>query len=216
MTVKLENIKLVIFDLDGVLVDTERISINSWIKAFSRYDYELDFNVAKKKIGMRTSNSGDFYKDKTGKDLPFDEIKKLYYEILIDSIKSDDNLLKKGVVEVLNYLDLKNIKKAVASSSNKERVMASLKAANIHNSFDIIISGDEVKNCKPDPEIHFKICESLGIEHKDAIIIEDSDIGAKAAANAGIRCILIPDLKENPPECLDSCYGIVQGLNDLI
>jgi HAD superfamily hydrolase (TIGR01509 family) len=208
----LKDIKLVIFDLDGVLLDTERISISCWIKAFEKYGYKLDFNIAAEEIGSSTNNRESYYKSIMGNDLPFGEINDLYYNTLIDSIKSDKNLLKKGAIDILNYLDLNKVKKAVASSSRKDRVIESLKAANILERFDFILCGDDVNKCKPDPEIHIKICQHLGIDISDAIIIEDSDIGVEAAFNANIKCVLIPDLKRIPTEWLNKCYAVKENL----
>lgn len=211
----LGNIKLVIFDLDGVLVDTERISTDCWIRAFEKFGYKLDFNIAAKEIGSNSSNREVYYKNIMGSDLPYENIKRLYYVNLIESIRNNKNLLKKGALEILGHLDSKGIKKAVASSSGRERVMESLRAANILHRFQLVLSGDDVSKCKPNPEIHIKICNNLNIDINDAIIIEDSDIGIEAAINAKVKCILIPDLKEVSKKWQDKCYAVKESLYDV-
>ena len=87
---------------------------------------------------------------------------------------------------------------------------------NIYSRFDLVLCGDEVVGYKPDPEIYKRVCNNLCVRKEKAIVLEDSDIGALAAYNAGIRYILIPDLKPPTKESLKNAYGVVNSLENLI
>jgi HAD superfamily hydrolase (TIGR01509 family) len=210
----LQGIELIIFDMDGLLLDTESISIKSWIKACKRYGYNLDFNLAIQRIGTSRNTRDDFYIKHMGPGFPIEEVDKLRNEYFEDIVYKNDTILKEGVMETLDYLDHLGLKKAVATSTFENRATKLLKLTNIYDRFDVILCGDEVTNPKPNPEIYNKVCSELGVDKKRVIVFEDSDIGALAAYNAGIKYILIPDLKPATEEALQNAYGVLESLLD--
>lgn len=213
---RLEDNDLIIFDMDGLLLDTERISVNAWIKACKEFGYTLDRNLAIQRIGTSRKTKDDFYLKHMGSSFPREEVNKLKDKYFIETIYESDTILKDGVMEILDYLDYLGLKKAVATSTFRNRATELLKLTNIYSRFDLVLCGDEIVNYKPDPEIYKRVCNDLCIRKEKTIVLEDSDIGALAAYNAGIRYILIPDLKPPTKESLKNAYGVVNSLENLI
>lgn len=213
---RLEDNDLIIFDMDGLLLDTERISINAWIKACKEFGYTLDRNLAIQRIGTSRKTKDDFYLKYMGSNFPGEEVNKLREKYFIETVYRSDTILKDGAMEILDYLDCLRLKKAVATSTFRNRATKLLKLANIYSRFDLVLCGDEIVSYKPDPGIYERVCNNLCVRKEKAIVLEDSDIGALAAYNAGIRYILIPDLKPPTKESLKNAYGVVNSLENLI
>ena len=210
----LEDIELIIFDMDGLLLDTERISIEAWIKACKEYGYDLDIHLAIQRIGASRNTRDEFYEKYIESDFPKEEVDQLRDKYFMKIINNRDTILKEGVTEVLDYLDYLGLNKAVATSTYRTRATKLLRHMNIYDRFDLIICGDDVVNPKPDPEIYQRVCNSLNISKERAIVLEDSDIGSLAAYNAGIPYILVPDLKPPTEECIKNSYGVLKSLSD--
>ena len=211
---RLEDVELIIFDMDGLLLDTERISIEAWTKACKKYGYDLDIHLAIQRIGASRNTRDEFYEKYIGSDFPKEEVDQLRDQYFMEMINSRDTILKEGVTETLDYLDDLGLNKAVATSTYRSRATELLRLMNIYDRFDLVICGDDVVNPKPDPEIYEKVCRSLGISKNKAIVLEDSDIGSLAAYNAGIPYILVPDLKPPTEECINNAYGVLKSLSD--
>lgn len=210
----LEDIELIIFDMDGLLLDTESISIKAWIRACKEFEYSLDTNLAIQRIGTSRKTRDDFYSKYLGNDFPKEEVDTLRDRYFNEIVYNSDTILKEGVMEILDYLDNLGLKKAVATSTFRSRATELLLLMNIYDRFDLILCGDEVINPKPNPEIYEKVCSTLGIYKDKAMVLEDSDIGALAAYNADIRYILVPDLKPPTEESIDNAYGVMKSLLD--
>ena len=190
----MKNIKAIIFDMDGVLIDTERISFNSFKKVFKEYNYRIDEMFYLEIIGHNVKSIKEIMINKYGNDFPFDEIYEKKVKISIDTIKRDGLIVKKGVKELVEYLKVNNYKIAVATSTRKQRAYEHLKEIEVLDKTDYVICGDQVMNSKPDPEIFLKAAEGLGVLPQECIVIEDSEAGIIAAYNAGIKSINVPDM----------------------
>ena len=159
----MKNIKAIIFDMDGVLIDTERISFNSFKKVFKEYNYRIDEMFYLEIIGHNVKSIKEIMINKYGNDFPFDEIYEKKVKISIDTIKRDGIIVKKGVKELVEYLKVNNYKIAVATSTRKQRAYEHLKEIEVLDKTDYVICGDQVMNSKPDPEIFLKAAEGLGV-----------------------------------------------------
>lgn len=208
--------ELIIFDMDGLLLDTERISIEAWIRACKECGYDLDKNLAIQRIGTSRKTRDNFYLKHMGEGFPKEEVDRLRDKYFNEKIYKDGNLLKDGVLEILDYLEFLGLKKAVGTSTFRDRAGELLRFTNIYERFDLVLCGDDIINPKPHPEIYEKICNRLDIEKDRTIVLEDSDIGAAAAYNAGIRYILVPDLKPPTEISLENAYGVIRNLKDLV
>lgn len=186
--------KAVIFDMDGVIFDSETIVMDCWRELSKRYGFSDFEQVYEKCIGVNTNKSREIFKAAYGQDFPYDfyrgESSKLFRE------KSDNGLLpiKKGAVSLLEFLKNNNYLIGLASSTREEVVHKELKAASLFQYFDSITCGDQVKNSKPDPEIYLKACDSLNLNPAETYAIEDSFNGIISAYSAGMITIMVPDL----------------------
>ena len=187
-------VKGIIFDMDGVLIDTERISYNSFKEVFKDYDYEIDENFYIKLIGHNVKSIQKIMTNKYGENFPFDEIYEKKVKISIDTIARDGLIIKKGVQELVDYLKKNNYKIAVATSTRRERAHEHLMKIGVLDKADYVICGDQVTNSKPDPEIFLKAAKGIELLPEECIVIEDSEAGIIAAHNAGIRSINVPDM----------------------
>lgn len=204
--------KAVIFDLDGLLVDTEKIAYQLYVDLLREYGYSISREKYAKEHGGKPAliNIIDIIKEF---NLPLDVMETR------DSILAKENKmihdgveLKKGAIELLEYLKQNNYKIALATSSLLERAMVMLKQHHLENYFDEMVTFGEISKAKPDPETFVKAVEKLKVNKEEALVLEDSDAGIMAAYNGGIPCCLIPDNKI-PSEDIKEHATIV--LNDL-
>lgn len=196
----MKKLELIIFDMDGLMFDTERIAFISWKKAASDYGYEIDEQLFKKTVGVNLEGTKKIYLTHFGEKFPIEIIKDERFKMAENLIKQNGVPIKNGLHELLDYLSEVNIKRAVATSTNRERATTLLKMAGIDTCFDYIMCGDEIENSKPHPEIFLRVAEKLGCLPERCIVLEDSEVGIQAAYRAGMIPIMIPDMKEPEEE----------------
>lgn len=207
--------KAVIFDMDGLMIDSERATYNAYLEVMNPLGYEFSEEQYKTLLG-RTYRGiiGQFY-TMFGDDFPMEKIWDESHEIL-DRRILENVPLKPGLIELLQFLKENNFKTIVATSSGRERVDKILAAGDIEKYFDDTICGDEVTLGKPNPEIFLTACKKLGVDPKEAIVLEDSESGIKAGYDGGIDVICIPDMKYPTEEFEKMCTQILNSLNDVI
>ena len=208
----MKNIKAVIFDMDGILIDTERISFNAFKEVLSGYNYKMDEQFYLTMIGRNTKSIKELMLKEYGNDFPFEEIYDKKVKIAVDTINRDGVIVKPGVHELIDYLNEKDYKIAVATSTRKERAHYLLEQIKIKNKVDYIICGDQVQNSKPDPEIFLKAAKGLNMSPEECIVIEDSDAGILAASRAGMKGINVPDMKKPDENMKKNAYKIFNNL----
>jgi HAD superfamily hydrolase (TIGR01509 family) len=212
----MKDIKLAIFDMDGLMFDTEVISLNSWLKVSQVHGYDLSKDVILELVGRNKIDGGKVMRNHLGQEFPYE---KIYDDRVIDSeefVLNNGVPIKEGLLELLDTLDNMGIKKAVATSTSRNRAEVILGKAGVLQRFDTIVCGDEIKRGKPDPDIFLKACGKIGVEPGSAIVLEDSEMGLIAANRAGIKCILIPDIKEPSQENEKLAYKRVKSLLNVI
>lgn len=212
----MDNIEAIIFDMDGVIFDTERLYLNTWKKVFERYGYKMTKETYTSVMGVGRKNVIKTFLKIYGENLPIERMyKEKDYELgkLIEGNKVD---LKIGVYETLSFLKENGYKIALATSAKSERAKKHLIHAKIIDKFDVIICGDDVVKSKPDPEIFLKAVNALGVNKNNCVIIEDSEAGVQSGYNAGIKVIHVPDLKELDNKSKKYVHRIVSKLEDII
>lgn len=211
----MKNIKAILFDMDGVIFDTERIYLEDWTKVFEMYGYKMIKEIYISVMGTGREAVKKTFKNQFGQDLPID---KMYIDkdaLLFEAIENNKIPLKNGAIEILDFLRDNGYKIALATSAKRERLEKQLQGACIKEKFDAIVCGDDVSNSKPNPEIFLKAAQKLLVEPKDCIVIEDSPAGIKAAYNAGMIGFHVEDLKEADTEILKYCYKNFKNLLEI-
>lgn len=205
-------IKAVIFDMDGVIFDSERVICDLWLEIAKENDIPGIEELMLKCIGLNDKATDDLFTNTYGDRFPYAEFKK---QISVEYHSRYDGgrlPMKPGVKELLSFLKANNVKTALASSTKVETVTNQLRDAKILDYFDVVIGGDMVKNSKPNPEIFLKAAEKLGIDPKEAYIIEDSFNGIKAAHEANAFPVMVPDMLEPNEEISALCHRIFKDL----
>ena len=185
--------KLYIFDLDGLLVDTERMMNDSWFNSFEHFNLKVSQEKTLQLVGLSLVQIKDKVIDWT-KTNYFDEIHQYAINDFWFSADKHGIGIKEGVVELLNYLRSSGALVALATSTVTQRGLRILQETKLLQLFDFMQFGDQVKKTKPDPEIYLSIIDKLSIEPQDAIIFEDSYNGIKAGNDAMIDVIFIKDM----------------------
>ena len=199
-----------IFDMDGLLLDTERIYQEGWTECAKNYVDQVNLEVGRACAG----SSGEQIQKVIQKYYPGIDEKALNKDVIqyYQDRVLDDLQLKKGVIEILDYFKSKGIKMAVASSSIESIIHSNLEKVGILSYFDSIVSAQHVKRSKPNPDIFLKAVENLNLQAEACYVFEDAINGVKAGLNAGCKTIMIPDTQKPIDEFYQSCYGIFSSL----
>lgn len=199
-----------IFDMDGLLFDTERIYQKIWKEIAAERNLNLDSNFIKAISGTNGSNMchiiENYYCVSDG-TMIIEECRKRVEQKLSHYV-----LIKKGVNTILNFFQEKDVSMAVASSSTLKQMKANLQTAGIYNYFSAIVSGEEVKYGKPAPDIFLCAAQKLGVMPQECFVFEDSENGIKAGYAAGCFTIMIPDLVKASSAIQPFCTRIYEDL----
>lgn len=207
---------LVIFDVDGLMLDTEARWQEAWHEIGLKYGIkDLGTTTFLKCVGLNGAEvESIIHQDLNHLEDPLQVLKEARHHGLIKLQEHID--LKPGLIELLEYLKLNHITMAVATSTNRDLTMERLKRLGIIEYFDHLICGDEVTLRKPNPEIYLKVIQHFNIKAKDALILEDSLVGVEAAYRAQIPCIMIPDLVLPTKKQIEEANCVVSSLFKVI
>lgn len=212
-----ENFEAVIFDVDGLMFDTERIWVESVMKTNKDYGTNLTKDFLVTCMGLKKDLITEKFREVLPKNISAEEFRTHNKKYFYEEIDTNGPCPKKGLFELLGYLKEHNIKTAIASSSYREKVLKYLEKAKVDKSyFNAIICGDMVKNSKPEPDIYLKACEVLNVNPSNSLALEDSANGLLSAYRAGTKPIFIKDLKEHDKSILDLVYKRFDDLSQVI
>jgi HAD superfamily hydrolase (TIGR01509 family) len=204
-----------IFDMDGLMLDTEHRTNQAWQKAAADFGYDFTDEMIRECVGYPIVISEFLQKKFFGQDYPFQKIrdkKVIYYE---ESVKQNGIPIKKGLLPLLDLLESRHIRKAVASSTLQPYVNQRLQITHLFHRFDVIISGSEVAQVKPDPALYQEAARKMGIDTMQCLVLEDTPVGVKAAGLAGMPVILVPDLAPLPTEIRAMAIGVFPSLDEV-
>lgn len=207
--------KAVIFDMDGVIFDTEKVYLDIWIEVFEKYGYKMTKELYVNVMGTGRKNVIKTFLENFGDDLP---IEKMYEEKdnqLFYRIENQGIPLKEGVKELFSMLKEKNYKIALATSAKRERVEKQIKDKWLKESFDAIVCGDDVEKGKPSPDIFLKAAKKIDVEPENCFVVEDSPAGIKAAFSGGMKGIHVEDLKAADEDILKYCEKNFKNLQEI-
>lgn len=208
--------KAVIFDMDGLMIDSERVTYNEYVRKLHLLGHD-DFTeeVYRGCLGKNKQGICQVFIDYYGDDFPMVEVWDDVHVWIDESLRKHVPK-KKGLDKLLHYLKENNYKTIVATSSGRSRVDEILKNAGITEYFDDSICGDEVSKGKPDPEIFLTACQKLGVEPDEAVVLEDSEAGILAAYRGNIDVLCVPDMKYPEKEYEEKVTKIIDSLEDVI
>ena len=215
-------IKAVLFDMDGVLIDTERINLRLTIETAKDFGFDLKPEDVLKQRSTVPEESDRYYRSVYGENFDFYAIRKERRRRMKIFIEDNGLDLKDGVNEVFEHLEKINLKKAVVTSTQYDRAMNYIKMLGIENRFDAIVSASMVERGKPYPDVYLYAADKIGEEPNNCVAVEDSLNGVRAAYGAGCKVAIFPDLTEPDEEMrkmgtwvlesMESLIGIVDGL----
>ena len=186
--------KAVVFDMDGVIFDSERAIMQCWKEVASRHNIPDIEKAILACTGTTMVRTREIMLNLYGADFPYDEYARESSAIFHSRYDGGRLPMKQGVKELLTFLKERGKKIALASSTRQQVVTDELRDAGIIEYFDRIICGDMVSRSKPAPDIFLKACEELNISPSDSYAIEDSYNGIRAAHAGGLHPIMVPDL----------------------
>jgi beta-phosphoglucomutase-like phosphatase (HAD superfamily) len=211
----MERPELIIFDVDGTMLNTEFIWQKAWEYVAEKNGIEKFGKLFNKAVGT----TGDAVTALLNRELPdvpnrfdlLDEARIKGAELIPQYIQT-----MPGLCELLDCVDEMGIRKAVATTTSRINTEQRLAQVGILNRFEYLICGDEVSKRKPDPEIYNNVLKKMKIQPQNALVIEDTKYGVLAAYNAGIRVIMVPSINLPDHEDLDRCCAITSSLNDIL
>ncbi|RYM05785.1 HAD family hydrolase [Sporolactobacillus sp. THM7-7] len=207
-------IKAIVFDFDGVILDTERIMYLVMQNMFQQYHVSLPLSVWSQAIGTQHGfDSIGYLEEKAGRTIDREAFQKERYEAFIRLV--DREKVLPGVKSLLEQAKHLGLKVGLATSSRGDWPRRHLKRLGLSNYFSSIKSWDDVQKVKPDPELYIQSLESLDVSPKEAIAIEDSFNGSLAAKRAGLYCIVVPNAvtKQMPFGHVDGCFKSLQDVS---
>jgi HAD superfamily hydrolase (TIGR01509 family) len=186
--------RAVVFDMDGLMLDTERLALRCWTDAAARLELEFDAALIPMMIGRNSRDSRALVLDRHGDDFPIDRLMQASQDTYDAIVAREGVAVKPGLVALLDWLDTMRIPRVVATSTRRARALVKLERVDLLAGFVALVGGDEVANGKPAPDIFLLAAARLGAAPADCIVLEDSEPGVRGALAAGMIPIMIPDI----------------------
>ncbi len=212
----MKDFDAVVFDMDGVIFDSERATMLCWLELADKYgikDIEKPYLAC---TGTNKEMTRKIMMDAYGENFPYDEYEKEASYMYHERYDGGRLPMKSGVFEILDFLKINKKKIALASSTRKQTVISQLRDAGILAFFDEIVTGDMIKKSKPDPDIYLLAIERIGVSSERSYAIEDSYNGVRAAYRGKLRPIMVPDLLPADEEMREISEAVIENLNDVI
>jgi HAD superfamily hydrolase (TIGR01509 family) len=211
------RVKAVIFDMDGVIIDTEGPVQTCCQQAAAEMGFDLDeeFYVCEL-VGRGWTDCDVALLSRFGDAFSASEFRKRFQERWSVHLRLNRIEVKPGFYEVLTFLRSQRVPIAIATSTDDGDAQASLEAAGITERFDVFVTGDQVSKGKPDPEIYLTAAKRLGVDAPSCVAVEDSSAGVLSASRAGMTTVMIPDSRRIPTaDALGAAYAVVASLHDV-
>lgn len=211
------DIKAVLFDMDGLMVDTESLATEAFIHSAKKQGYDMTKEETLLVLGFTTKSIYEFWEnyfknsDVSGKQLVDD-----HYKYIENILFTTGPRKMPYIEELLKYLKESNYKVAVASSSNIDHIINNMEKTGLKKYIDKFASGAEVENGKPAPDVFLLAVERLGVKPEECLVLEDSKAGVIAGSSAGAKVIMVPDMFKPDEECKERTYRIVGNLGEVI
>lgn len=201
-----------IFDMDGLMLDSERVTNQAWQRASADFGYDMSDEVARESVGSSPPVAEVIYKKHLGPEFPYHEVRKTKTKYFQESIKNEGLQLKAGLLELLDLLESRGLRKAVASSTSQPAVNQRLAMTGLLPRFDVVVAGNDVSHLKPAPDIFLEAARRLNVTAQQCLVVEDTPYGVVAAVGAKMPVILVPDLAPIPDQLGQLTVGVFPSL----
>ena len=210
----MKQLQAALFDMDGLLLDSERIALESFHYVCQKHNLPKMEHVFIRCVGVNAKAGSSILKEELEGRTDYQTFDRDWNEDYRSRTIGKAVPLKTGVVELLEFLKSNQIPMAVATSTTTERAKQKFGRANIKDYFTIVIGGDQVERSKPDPDIYLRAASSVGVLPEKCIAFEDSPNGVRAAVAAGMEVIQVPDLVEPDAELRKLGHTVLKSLRE--
>ena len=209
----MKRVGAVIFDMDGLMVDTEPVYQAAWRQAATELGYDLDDELYAKFVGRPTTACEAIIIEQFGATFPLERFRERWPALWRSDVERNGIRAKPGLEEILTLVDSRRLPKAVATSSEAEYVEVTLRRAGLAGRFDAMVTGGEVARGKPEPDIYLAAARKLGLPPSDCVALEDSEAGILAIQRAGMIGILVPHWPASP-RAVQTAFRVVETLHE--
>jgi HAD superfamily hydrolase (TIGR01509 family) len=209
-------IKGVIFDMDGLMIDTEKLLMRFWIQSANEYGFDMKKEHVLEIRSLAPEYATAKFRSFFGDTFDYPLIKKRRIQLMNEFIDKNGIEKKYGLDELLEYLDKNGYKKAVATATDIERTVSYLKRLNIIQYFDEIVTAHMVEHGKPAPDIYLRASEKIGLNPTECLALEDSPNGILSAYRSGCNPVMIPDLSQPNNDTVKLLYAKADNLAEVI
>lgn len=209
-------IEAVIFDMDGIMFDTEHLMIRELERTAREFGYSGTEKIAEEIMGTNAQAVRRTFLRHYGADFPYDRFMAFRQERIDREIRENGVPLKPGLFELLRYLRENGYGAAVATSTSRKHALEYIRSTGAEPYFQKIICGDMLEKSKPDPEIYLTAAAALGRDPQVCMALEDSPNGIRSAHAAGMAAVMVPDMIPPSPELDRLLFARVETLTDVI
>lgn len=210
----MKEVKAIIFDMDGLMLDTERLFLKAYQQAAEEYGFTLPLELYRKMLGHRADTSQQILNEGLPEEAPGERIaesaRRIYHKLILEQGIE----VMPGLIELLDFLDEIRMPRCVATSTHYELTCAKLESVQLLHRVEHVTCGDQVAAGKPAPDIFLKAAEKLGVLAEHCLVLEDSNTGIRAAHAAGMMPVWIPDLHEPTAEIEALAEAVFPSLSE--
>lgn len=211
----MKNPKMIIFDVDGLLLNTEFLWRKAWKDVAAKYGVPKFGEVFGKVVGISGSDVERVLNNELSDVENRMELLDIARNVGTEYLENDIELMP-GVTELLDVLENKNIRKAVATTTSRDATIKRLTKLGLINRFEYILCGDEVTKRKPNPEIYQKVLKAVNCDSNQVMVLEDTGYGVQAAPDAGIQVVMVPSINAPTNTDIENASYIKKSLYEVI
>jgi len=209
------KLEAVLFDLDGLMIDSEPVYARAWKQAAQELGGEIDQALERRLRGRNNRDCEAELLGQFGPGFPLGRFHARWQQLWLADVARNGMPTKPGLRELLENLERRSLKKAVATSTDRTWAERSLEAARIAGRFDLVVTGDEIERGKPAPDIFLEAARGLGVDPGECLVLEDTNVGVQAARAAGALAIMVPDLEQPDAWTRGLAWRVVPSLHEV-